>query len=120
MDQLEAMPPLKGGDVQVFENFADLVRISVVKLQAEATTKGGHVLGLSHIILILVVRKIIMLYYTTSKCLENNKKRKRLLLEKLMESRQFSPPPPPPHGRGQLIDVLMLQTAEASGRKWFR
>ncbi len=52
MDQLEAMPPLKGGDVQVFENFADLVRISVVKLQAEATTKGGHVLGLSHIILI--------------------------------------------------------------------
>ncbi len=30
------------------------------------------------------------------------------------------PSPPPPHGRGQLIDVLMLQTAEASGRKWFR
>ena len=35
MDQLEAMPSLKGGDVQGFERFADLVRITVVKLQAE-------------------------------------------------------------------------------------
>ena len=35
MDQLEGMPPLKGGDVQGFEKFADLVRISVVKLRAE-------------------------------------------------------------------------------------
>ncbi len=35
MDQLEAMPSLKGGDVQGFERFADLVRITVVKLRAE-------------------------------------------------------------------------------------
>ena len=35
MDQLEAMPPLKSNDVQGFEKFADLVRISVVKLQAD-------------------------------------------------------------------------------------
>ncbi|CAB4003953.1 Hypothetical predicted protein, partial [Paramuricea clavata] len=35
MDQLEAMPSLKGSDVQGFERFADLVRITVVKLQAE-------------------------------------------------------------------------------------
>ena len=35
MDQLEGMPPLKGGDVQGFDKFADLVRISVVKLRAE-------------------------------------------------------------------------------------
>jgi hypothetical protein len=35
MDQLEVMPSLKGSDVQGFERFADLVRITVVKLQAE-------------------------------------------------------------------------------------
>ena len=35
MDQLENMTPLKSSDVQGFERFADLVRISVVKLQAE-------------------------------------------------------------------------------------
>ncbi|CAB3992862.1 Hypothetical predicted protein [Paramuricea clavata] len=35
MDQLEAMPSLKGSDVQGLERFADLVRITVVKLQAE-------------------------------------------------------------------------------------
>ena len=38
MDQLEVMPPLKINDVRGFEKFADLVRISVVKLQAD-----GHV-----------------------------------------------------------------------------
>ena len=35
MDQIEKMPPLKSNDVQAFEQFADLVRIAVVKLQAE-------------------------------------------------------------------------------------
>ena len=34
MDQLEAMLPLKSNDVQDFKKFADLVRISVFKLQA--------------------------------------------------------------------------------------
>ena len=34
MDQLEAMPPLKSNDVQDFKKIADLVRISVLKLQA--------------------------------------------------------------------------------------
>ena len=35
MDQLENMPQLQSNDVQGFERFADLVRITVVKLQAE-------------------------------------------------------------------------------------
>ena len=35
MDQLETMAPLKGSDIKGFERFSDLVRISVVKLQAE-------------------------------------------------------------------------------------
>ena len=35
MDQIEKMPPLKSNDVHSFERFADLVRIAVVKLQAE-------------------------------------------------------------------------------------
>ena len=35
MDQLEKMPPLRNNDVQGFEKFADLVRITVVKLKAE-------------------------------------------------------------------------------------
>ena len=35
MDQLEAMPPLKSNDVQGFKKFADVVRISVVKLQVD-------------------------------------------------------------------------------------
>ena len=35
MDQIEKMPPLKSNDVQAFDQFADLVRIAVVKLQAE-------------------------------------------------------------------------------------
>ena len=35
MDQLEVMPPLKSNDVQGFEKFADLVRVSVIKLQAD-------------------------------------------------------------------------------------
>ena len=35
MDQIEKMPPLKSNDVQSFERFADLVRIAVVKLEAE-------------------------------------------------------------------------------------
>ena len=40
MDQIEKMPPLKSNDVQSFEGFADLVRIAVVKLQAEG--RGGE------------------------------------------------------------------------------
>ena len=36
MDQLETMAPLKGSDLKGFERFSDLVRISVVKLQAES------------------------------------------------------------------------------------
>lgn len=35
MDQLEKMPALRNNDVQGFEKFADLVRITVVKLKAE-------------------------------------------------------------------------------------
>ena len=35
MDQLEKMAPLRRHDVQGFEKFVDLVRITVVKLQAE-------------------------------------------------------------------------------------
>ena len=35
MDQIKKMPPLKSNDVQSLEQFADLVRIAVVKLQAE-------------------------------------------------------------------------------------
>lgn len=38
MDQIEKMPPLRRNDVQSFERFADLVRIAVVKLQAEGRT----------------------------------------------------------------------------------
>ena len=40
MDQIEKMPPLKSNDVQSFERFADLVRVAVVKLQAEG--RGGE------------------------------------------------------------------------------
>ena len=39
-DQIEKMPPLKSNDVQSFELFADLVRVAVVKLQAEG--RGGE------------------------------------------------------------------------------
>lgn len=39
MDQVEQMPPLKSADVNSFERFADLVRIAVVKLQAEGCDK---------------------------------------------------------------------------------
>ena len=35
LDQLETMAPLKGSDLKSFEKFSDLVRVSVVKLQAE-------------------------------------------------------------------------------------
>ena len=35
MDQLESMPPLKGHDVDGFERFADLVRITVVKMKTD-------------------------------------------------------------------------------------
>ena len=35
MDQLETMVPLKNSDIKGFEKFSDLVRVSVVKLQAE-------------------------------------------------------------------------------------
>lgn len=35
LDELEKMPPLRQTDIKGFEKFADLVRISVVKLQAE-------------------------------------------------------------------------------------
>ena len=35
MDQLEKMPQLRNNDIQGFEKFADLVRITVVKLKAE-------------------------------------------------------------------------------------
>ena len=38
MDQIEKMPPLRSNDVQSFEKFADLVRVAVVKLQAEGRT----------------------------------------------------------------------------------
>ena len=38
MDEIEKMPPLRSNDVQSFEKFADLVRIAVVKLQAEGRT----------------------------------------------------------------------------------
>ena len=40
MDQIEKMPPLKSNNVQLFERFADLFRIAVVKLQAEG--RGGE------------------------------------------------------------------------------
>ena len=35
MDQLEQMPFIRSSDIHTLERFADLVRISVVKLQAE-------------------------------------------------------------------------------------
>ena len=35
MDQIEQMPPLRSNDVHSFDKFADLVRIAVVKLEAE-------------------------------------------------------------------------------------
>ncbi len=35
MDQLESMPQIKPRDIKEFERFSDLVRITVVKLQAE-------------------------------------------------------------------------------------
>lgn len=35
LDQLENMPTLKNNDIQSFERFADLVRVTVVKLEAE-------------------------------------------------------------------------------------
>ena len=36
MDQLEQMPLIRSNDIHAQERFADLVRITVVKLQAEA------------------------------------------------------------------------------------
>ena len=35
MDQLETMAPLRNNDIKGFERFSDLVRVSVVKLQAD-------------------------------------------------------------------------------------
>ena len=35
MDQLEQMPLIRSNDIHALEKFADLVRITVVKLQAE-------------------------------------------------------------------------------------
>ena len=35
MDQLEQMPSIRSNDIHALEKFADLVRITVVKLQAE-------------------------------------------------------------------------------------
>ena len=35
MDQLEQMPLIRSNDIHALERFADLVRITVVKLQAE-------------------------------------------------------------------------------------
>ena len=35
LDQLENMPTLKNNDIQSFEKFADLVRVTVMKLEAE-------------------------------------------------------------------------------------
>jgi hypothetical protein len=35
MDQLEAMAPLRNSDIKGFERYSDLVRFSVVKLQAD-------------------------------------------------------------------------------------
>ena len=40
MDQLEPMVPLKNIDIKGFEKFSDLVRVSVVKLQAEGRDSG--------------------------------------------------------------------------------
>ena len=40
MDQIEEMPPLKSDHVQSLEQLADLVRIAVVRLQAEG--RGGE------------------------------------------------------------------------------
>ena len=51
MDQLEKMPQLQSIDVQGFEKFADLVRITVVKLQAEQRNgKQGE--GILHSLLV--------------------------------------------------------------------
>jgi hypothetical protein len=35
MDELENMPTMRNNDVNAFEKFADLVRITVAKLKAE-------------------------------------------------------------------------------------
>ena len=35
MDKLEQMPFIRSNDIHILERFADLVRITVVKLQAE-------------------------------------------------------------------------------------
>ena len=51
MDQLEKMPPLRNNDVQGFEKFADLVRITVVKLKAEGRN-GELGEGTSHSLLV--------------------------------------------------------------------
>ena len=51
MAHLEGMPPFKGGDVQGFEKYADLVRISVVKLRAEGS-EGELGEGTLHVVLV--------------------------------------------------------------------
>lgn len=51
MDQLEKMVPLRRHDVQGFEKFADLVRITVVRLQAEGR-KGELGEGTLHSLLV--------------------------------------------------------------------
>ena len=38
LDDLERLPPLRATDIQGFERFTDLVRVTVVKLQAEGKT----------------------------------------------------------------------------------
>jgi len=43
MDQLEQMPLIRSKDIHALEKFADLVRITVVKLQAEG--KDGELAG---------------------------------------------------------------------------
>lgn len=54
MDQLENMAQLQNNDVQGFEKFADLVRITVVKLQAE-----GHNEELGEVTYSLLVKKLL-------------------------------------------------------------
>ena len=76
MDQIEKMPPLKSADVQSFERFADLVRIAVVKLQAEG--RGG-VLGDGTLHSLLVKKLADSQVESYSRWLREHKKDKSVL-----------------------------------------
>ena len=76
MDQLEKMAPLRRNDVQGFEKFADLVGITVVKLQAEGC-KGELGEGTLHSLLVKKLTEDQVQKY--SHCLQEQSRERSVL-----------------------------------------